>query len=154
MHREAVLDLLHRDIGAEEYREIRELWKAHSLAEDARDLAGLIATLTEDCSYEMPQAGKVWEGHEGARKFYLELLTAFPDIHFDLTNIVIGPQGVYEEAAVTATHQGTWLNIPATGEGVTFTVIIFFPWDQEAKLFKGERVYVDSYDQLMASSSG
>ena len=154
MHREAVLDLLHREIGAEEYRQIRKLWKTHSLAEDARDLNGLIATLTADCSYEMPQAGKVWKGHEGARKFYLELLTAFPDIHFELTNIVIGPQGVCEEAAVTATHQGPWLSFPATCEKVSFTVIIFFPWDQEAKLFKGERVYVDSYDRLVISSSG
>jgi len=31
------------------------------------------------------------------------------DIHFDLQSIVIGPQGVCEEARVTGTHKAKWL---------------------------------------------
>ena len=125
----------------DEYSDIRDLWKAHSLAEDARDIAGLMATLTEDCVYEVLTSGHRWDGHEGATNFYLTLLGAFPDIKFNLTHIVIGPQGVCEEAVVTGTHQKDWLGIPASGEQVTFRVVIFFPWDPDAKLFKGERVY-------------
>ena len=109
MDHDAVVDLLRRDLSPEEYDEIRELWKRHSIAEDARDLPGLISTLAEDCVYELVQTGDRWERHEGATRFYTELLTAFPDIHFDLTNIVIGPQGVCEEAQVTGTHTGAWL---------------------------------------------
>lgn len=45
-------DLLKRDIDPAEYQEIRDLWKAHSIAEDRRDIAGLLATLTEDCVCE------------------------------------------------------------------------------------------------------
>ncbi len=125
----------------DEYVEIRELWKSHSLAEDARDLPGLIATLTEDCVYEVLTSGYRWEGHQGATEFYTTLLTAFPDIHFSLTHIVVGPQGVCEEAVVTGTHQADWLDFPASGQEVAFRVVIFFPWDPGAKLFKGERVY-------------
>jgi hypothetical protein len=44
---------------------------------------------------------------------------------------------------VTGTHQGDWLDWPATGEPVEFYVVIFFPWDQEQRLFRGETVYVD-----------
>ena len=44
----------------------------------------------------------------------MQLLAAFPDIHFDLTSIVIGPQGVCEEATVTGTHEGEWLSVPPT----------------------------------------
>jgi hypothetical protein len=44
-----VRQLIRRDVDAEEYGRIRELWKRHSIAEDARDLPGLISTLTEDC---------------------------------------------------------------------------------------------------------
>src|SRR5918994_3014189 len=106
---DAVVDLMRRELDAAEYEEIRELWKRHSIAEDSRDLPGLISTLTEDCVYELVQTGERWEGHEGAARFYTELLTAFPDIHFDLTNIVIGPQGVCEEASVTGTHEAKWL---------------------------------------------
>lgn len=69
------------------------------------------------------------------------MLTAFPDIHFDLQNIVIGPQGVFEEAHVTGTHKAQWLDMPATGERVEFDVVILFPWDSEQQLFAGERIY-------------
>jgi predicted ester cyclase len=141
---DAVVELIRRDASPEEYAEIRELWKRHSIAEDERDLPGLISTLTEDCVYELAQTGDRWEGHEGATRFYTELLTAFPDIHFDLTDIVIGPQGVCEEARVTGTHRGTWLGAEPTGEHLTWRVVIFFPWDAERRLFRGEKVYVDA----------
>ena len=129
------------DVDPDEYREIRELWKSHSIAEDARDLPGLIATLTEDCVYEIAGTPHRWEGHEGAARFYTELLTAFPDIHFALTDIVIGPQGVCEEATVTGTHRARWLDNEATGDRYEWKVAIFFPWDRAARKFKGEKVY-------------
>ena len=116
MASERILELLRRPVDVDEYGEIRELWKAHSIAEDNRDLPGLLATLTEDCVYEVAGTGARWEGHDGAARFYTELLTAFPDIHFDLEYIVIGPQGVCEEARVTATHEGRWLEHEPTGE--------------------------------------
>lgn len=134
-----VRDLLRRT--PEQYAEIRDLWKAHSLAEDARDIAGLMATLTDDCVYELVESGHRWEGHEGATRFYTGLLSAFPDIDFNLTMIVIGPQGVCEEAVATGTHLGEWLGWKPSGERITWRVVIFFPWDPEARLFTGERVY-------------
>ena len=100
-----------------------------------------MATLTPDCVYEVPQFGRKWDGHTGATAFYEELLGAFPDIYFDLQNIVIGPQGVWEEAVVTGTHQGRWLDYEPTGRFVTFQVQILFPWDPALALFSGERVW-------------
>jgi predicted ester cyclase len=140
---DAVVELIRRDLDPAEHDEIRELWKKHSIAEDGRDLPGLISTLTEDCVYELAQSGHRWEGHEGAARFYTQLLTAFPDIHFDLTDIVIGPQGVCEEARVTGTFDSQWLEYPPTGEQLTWRVVIFFPWDPERRLFRGEKVYTD-----------
>ena len=124
------------------YDEIRELWTRHSMAEENRDLPGLIATLADDCVYEIPAWNQRWEGHAGASQFYNGLLTAFPDIHFALTEIVIGPQGVCEEALVTATHERDWLGVAATGQRVQFSVVIFFPWQADAGLFAGERIHV------------
>jgi predicted ester cyclase len=144
MASEAILELLRRPVDVDEYNEIRELWKTHSIAEDNRDLPGLISTLTEDCVYEVRGWEEArWEGHEGAARFYTELLTAFPDIHFDLTSIVIGPQGVSEEAEVTATHAARWLGYEPTGERLTWRNAIFFPWDPAARRFRGEVVYTD-----------
>jgi len=137
-----VRELLRRDVDPAEYEEIRELWKRHSLAEDGRDIEGLLATLTDDCVYELVGTSHLWHGHEGAARFYAGLLTAFPDIDFELTDIVIGPQGVCEEARVTGTHEADWLDYPASGGRVEFGVVIFFPWDSGRKLFEGEKVYV------------
>ena len=137
-----VRELIKRAIDPAEIEAIRELWKRHSLAEDGRDLPGLLSTLTEDCVYEIAGTPHRWEGHEGAARFYTGLLTAFPDIYFDLRDIVIGPQGVCEEARVTGTHERDWLDFKASGERVEFGVVIFFPWDPVRRLFRGERIHV------------
>ena len=140
--RSPVIKQLRRKIDADEYKAIRQLWMAHSIAEDARDIPGLMATLTEDCVYTVVNGGVSWHRKEGATQFYQQLLTAFPDIHFDLQQIVIGPQGVFEEAHVTATYQSQWLDMPPPqGEPVQFDVILLFPWDATQRLFTGERVY-------------
>jgi predicted ester cyclase len=140
--RSAILKQLRRKIDPEEYKIIRQLWMDHSIAEDARDIPGLMATLTEDCVYTVANNGVSWHGKDGATQFYQELLTAFPDIHFDLQNIVIGPQGVFEEAHVTGTYRAQWLDMPPpNGESIQFDVILLFPWDSVQRLFRGERIY-------------
>jgi predicted ester cyclase len=138
-----VLELMRMDVDPAEIDEIRELWKEHSKAEDNRSIEGLLATLSDDCVYTVYPDDVSWHGHEGAARFYTELLTAFPDILFELQNIVIGPQGVVEEAIVTGTHSAKWLDAEPTGERMTWRNAIFFPWDREARRFAGERVYTD-----------
>ncbi len=131
------------EITPEVYRQIRALWITHSKAEDARDLPGLISTLAPDCVYEVLPTGQRWDGHEGARQFYLSFLGAFPDVKFDMTDIVIGPQGVIEVTQLTGTHQGPWAGIAPTGKPVRLTVIIHFPWNPRWEKFAGERIYFD-----------
>jgi len=133
---------LERPLDPPLYDEIRALWKRHSIAEEKRDLPGLIATLSADCVYEIPAWKQRWEGHAGATQFYNGLLTAFPDILFALAEIVIGPQGVCEEALVTATHEREWLGRAGTGQHLQFSVIIFFPWNAEQRLFAAERIHL------------
>ncbi len=132
------------DMTPELYARIRDLWIDHSKAEDRRDLAGLIATLSEECVYEIVPTGESWEGHPGARAFYTSFLRAFPDVRFDLRDIVIGPQGVIEIATMRGTQQGTWRGQAATGNRAELDVVIYFPWDPLAELFAGERIYYDS----------
>jgi hypothetical protein len=57
---------------------------------------------------------------------------------------VIGPQGVCEWARVTGTHRERWLEYEPTGETLTWNVVILFPWDEEQRLFRGEKVYSDA----------
>ena len=130
-------------VTPELYQRIRRLWIKHSIAEDRRDLQGLIDTLAEDCVYEIVPTGERWEGHDGARAFYTTFLGAFPDVTFELTDIVIGPQGVIEVADMTGTHRGPWAGLAPTGRPVRLRIIIHFPWDPAAGKFAGEKVYFD-----------
>jgi len=138
-----IRERLNWEASAEEYQAIRRLWIDHSRAEDRRDLQGLIDTLAEDCVYEIAPTGQRWEGHAGARDFYLSFLGAFPDVRFVLQDIVIGPQGVIEVTRMTGTHRGAWAGIEPTGAEVSTLVVIHFPWDPRARKFGGERIYYD-----------
>ena len=134
---------LGRAFDPAELRAIKRLWVRHSIAEERRDIDGLIATLSEQSVYEIVPTGQRWEGHAGARGFYTELFAAFPDNAFELTEIVVGPQGVFEVATLTGTNQGPWAGAPPSGLPVRLEVLILFPWNPEARLFDGERIWFD-----------
>ena len=149
--RDQAVEQLRRDVTPELYDRIRALWIDHSKAEDARDLDGLIATLAEDCVYTVVPTGQQWEGHAGARAFYLTFLGAFPDVKFEMSDIVVGPQGVIEVADMTGTHLGPWAGIDPTGQTVHLKIIIHFPWDEVSQKFAGERIY---FDRLALTAPG
>jgi len=134
---------LNRRFDAAELREIKRLWVRHSIAEDRRDIPGLLATLTVDSVYEIIPTGQRWEGLEGVRQFYTELFAAFPDNRFALSEIVVGPQGVFEVATLTGTNLGPWAGVAPSGLPVDLEVLILFPWDPEARRFTGERIWFD-----------
>jgi len=132
------------DLTPDLYDKIRRLWISHSKAEDNRDLQGLIDTLSEDCVYEIVPTGQRWEGHAGAREFYTTLLGAFPDAKFSLSDIVIGPQGVFEVTELSGTHRGPWGGIEPTGHVIRLQILIHFPWNPSTERFDGERIYYDT----------
>jgi hypothetical protein len=138
-----IQERLARPFDRTELRAIKRLWVRHSIAEDRRDIDGLIATLSDQCVYEIVPTGQRWEGHAGARAFYTELFAAFPDNAFALTDIVIGPQGVMEVATLTGTNTGPWAGAAPTGLPVSLQVLILFPWDPAAERFSGERIWFD-----------
>jgi predicted ester cyclase len=125
------------------HRRIRRLWQRHSIAEDRRDIDGLIATLAPDCVYEFAGTDLRWEGHAGARRFYEELFAAFPDNRFSLTDIVIGPQGVFEAVVLDATHLGPFAGLEPSGRAVRLELAILFSWDPATERFRGEQIFLD-----------
>jgi predicted ester cyclase len=125
------------------HRTIRRLWQRHSIAEDRRDIDGLVATLALDCVYAIVGTELRWDGHAGARAFYTELFAAFPDNHFALTDIVIGPQGVFEAVVLEATHLGPFAGLAPTGRRVRLELAILFPWDLASRRFSGEQIFID-----------
>jgi predicted ester cyclase len=134
---------LGRPFETAELRRIKKLWVRHSIAEDRRDIDGLIATLARTCVYEIVPTGQRWDGHDGAHAFYSELFAAFPDNRFALSEIVVGPQGVFEVATLIGTNLGPWAGVAASGLPVSLEVLILFPWDPATERFLGERIWFD-----------
>src|SRR3954447_22002590 len=141
---DTVRQRLGRDFDRSELRRIKRLWVRHSIAEDRRDIDGLIATLAATCEYEIVVTGQRWQGHAGARRFYEELFAAFPDNAFALSEIVVGPQGVFEAATLTGTNQGAWAGVAPSGLAMSLEVLILFPWDAVTERFLGERIWFDT----------
>ena len=141
--RTTIQERLSRGFDTSELRRIKRLWVRHSIAEDRRDIDGLMATLSPACVYEIVPTGQRWEGHDGARRFYTELFAAFPDNRFALSDIVIGPQGVFEVATLSGTNLGPWAGVPPSGLPVALQVLILFPWDPATGRFSGERIWFD-----------
>jgi hypothetical protein len=135
-----------------ELRTIKRLWIEHSIAEDRQDIPALLATLSDDCLYEIVPTGQRWTGRDGVRAFYTELFAAFPDNRFALAEIVIGPQGVFEAARLTGTNLGPWAGADPSGLPVDLQVLILFPWDPEERRFLGERIWFDRA-QIRAESA-
>jgi len=139
----SIRERLGRGFDPADLRRIKRLWVRHSIAEDRRDIDGLLATLSADCAYEIVPTGQRWDGHPGARAFYTELFGAFPDNAFALTEVVVGPQGVFEAARLTGTNLGPWAGAPPSGLPVSLEVLILFPWDPLTERFGGERIWFD-----------
>lgn len=126
--------------------EVKALWYRHAVAENARQVEDLVATLTDDCVYEIVPWGLTYRGKDEARRFYRELWTALPDVRLRLLRHVVDEQCLVEESVVSGTHHGPWHGLAPTGRRVEFPLVIFFP--VHGGLFTGERLYFDGTDLL------
>ena len=74
----AILKQLRRRVDLDEYKTIRQLWMDHSIAEDARDIPGLMATLTEDCVYTVQTTGRAGMAKRAQHSSIKNCLQHFP----------------------------------------------------------------------------
>jgi steroid delta-isomerase-like uncharacterized protein len=87
-----------------------------------RNLAALddiIAPHAVDHSAPPGQPG----GIEGFRQFAGMILTAFPDLHFTVEDMIAEGDKVVARVTIRGTHQGMFLGIPPSGKHVTSTGI-------------------------------
>lgn len=119
-----------------------KLWLEHAVAENKRELERLIATLHEDCVYEVVPTGQVFRGKDEVRTFYRGLWEGIPDVRLDLLSRIDADDCVVEQSEVHGTMSGTLFGFPPSRGPIRFTVVIFFPV-RDGK-FVGERVYFDA----------
>ena len=116
--------------------------EAHLQAEARRDLAGLLATLVEDCSYEDSLLPTPIRGHAAVANYFKDLWSAFPDFSYEVTHRVADASTVIYEMTLRGTHLGAFRGLPATGRSGELKAVVVFPM-QDGKAL-GERIYLDS----------
>ena len=130
------------------------LWLEHAIAENRRELDRLLATLRDDCVYEVVPTGRLWRGKAEVAEFYRGLWRALPDVKLDLLGRIDADDCVVEESVVRGTLSGDLFGFPPTGGPLRLRVVIFFPVSEGA--FTGERVYFDAAElarQVPAAAS-
>jgi steroid delta-isomerase-like uncharacterized protein len=70
--------------------------------------------------------GGVFQGIEGLKQGYVEMLEAFPDFNATIHDQICEGDKVVTFKTITGTHEGTFLGIPATGKKIKFKVIDIF----------------------------
>src|SRR2546425_11164302 len=63
-----------------------QLWIEHARAENRRQLERLVATLHDDCEYEVVPLGQRWRGKDQVREFYRGLWRGIPNVKLKLLN--------------------------------------------------------------------
>ena len=109
MTREEVLALFTRRDAA---------WRAHDAASLAADHApdGVVLSPT----------GGVLEGREEIERVYRVWFTAFPDLAFGSTDVLVDGDRAVLLATVTGTHDGDFFGLPASGRQVNAVCALIY----------------------------
>src|SRR5712692_8260422 len=90
-------------------RELFAAWNAH-------DLNGYLKRLDQKTVWESDAFPAPFRGHEGARQFFQVYVTAFPDLHLDIEQMLsAGDNHVVVRWRSRGTHKGPLAQISATG---------------------------------------
>ena len=63
---------------------------------------------------------------EGVKQMFRMFRSAFPDLHFQVNEIFAADDKVVAQITVTGTHQGEFMNMPPTGNKISYKVIDIF----------------------------
>jgi len=114
----------------------------HVRLENAHDLEGVLRTFGDTARYEDEPWGEHYEGRDGVRSFYEQLMTALPDLEIEVKRRHVTDDAIVLEVMIRGTQLGGWRGLPATGRRVEFPLCGVYTFDADDRL-AGERIYYD-----------
>ncbi len=118
------------------------LVERHIGLENSHDLEGVLATFGEEARYDDEPWAEHYEGHDGVRDFYTQLMSALPDLEIAVQRQHVTDEAIVVEVMIRGTHLGGWRGLPATGHRVEFPLCGVYTFDAQDRL-AGEKIYYD-----------
>jgi steroid delta-isomerase-like uncharacterized protein len=114
----------------------------HIRLENEHDLEGVVGTFGDTPRYDDEPWGEHYEGRDGVRAFYQQLMKALPDLHIEVERRHVTDDAILIEVMIRGTHLGGWRGLPATGRRVKFPLCGVYTFDTDDRL-AGEKIYYD-----------
>jgi len=114
----------------------------HLAAENGHDLDAVMATFGNDARFEDEPWGDRRQGRDGVRQYYVEIMSALPDLVIDVKERHVASESLILEVTIRGTHLGPWRGLPGTGRRVDFPLCAVYRFDSTDRLL-AERVYYD-----------
>ena len=105
--------------------EIVALLERRTEAVNRHDVATLAALHASDGAVESVMAPRV-HGRAAIEEFYRKLFEGFPDFRYDPQDIIVERDRAVQFATFEATHNGTFMGMPASGRRVRVPGIFIF----------------------------
>jgi len=114
----------------------------HIRLENEHDLEGVLATFGDHARYDDEPWGEHYEGRDGVRSFYQQLMAALPDLVIDVQRRHVTDDAILVEVMIRGTHLGAWRSLPPTGRRVEIPLCGVYTFDSDDQL-AGEKIYYD-----------
>jgi steroid delta-isomerase-like uncharacterized protein len=114
----------------------------HVRLENEHDLEGVLNTFGENAHYDDEPWDEHYEGRNGVRLFYEQLMNALPNLEIDVQRRHVADDAILLEVMIRGTHLGGWRGLPPTGRRVEFPLCGVYTFDSANRL-AGERIYYD-----------
>jgi steroid delta-isomerase-like uncharacterized protein len=114
----------------------------HIRLENQHDLEGVLSTFGQAARYDDEPWDEHYNGLDGVRQFYTQLMTALPDLEIDVRRQHVADDAILMEVVIRGTHLGGWKGLPATGRRLELPLCGVYTFDADDRL-AGEKIYYD-----------
>ena len=114
----------------------------HVRLENAHDLEGVLDTFGETAHYDDEPWDEHYQGRNGVRQFYEQLMKALPDLAIEVVRRHVTDDAILLEVIIRGTHLGGWRGLPPTGRRLEFPLCGVYTFDSANRL-AGEKIYYD-----------
>jgi steroid delta-isomerase-like uncharacterized protein len=118
------------------------LVEQHIRLENQHDLEGVLHTFGDTARYDDEAWGEHYEGGNGVRQFYEQLMKALPDLKIEVQRRHVSDDAIVMEVMIRGTHLGEWRGLPATARRVEIPLCGVYTFDADGRL-AGEKIYYD-----------